>query len=110
MWRSARLVCVDSSGGSVEGNGLPCSNSQVMHINVSRAYFHAKVQRLVLVRLPVEDRRCVVVGKFGLLRKNSVQLATRLASASREVGMSVRAQLKDFVWSRRAQSFRDGAW
>ena len=28
----------------------------VMHIDVSRAYFHAKAQRLVLVRSPVEDR------------------------------------------------------
>ena len=28
----------------------------IMHIDVSRAYFHAKAQRLVLVRLPVEDR------------------------------------------------------
>ena len=28
----------------------------IMHIGVSRAYFHAKAQRPVLVRLPVEDR------------------------------------------------------
>ena len=28
----------------------------IMHINVSRAPFHARAQRLVLVRLPVEDR------------------------------------------------------
>ena len=28
----------------------------IMHIDVSRAYFHAKAQRRVLVRLPVEDR------------------------------------------------------
>ena len=27
-----------------------------MHIDVSRAYFHAKAQRPVLIRLPVEDR------------------------------------------------------
>ena len=27
-----------------------------MHIDVSRAYFHAKAQRPVLTRLPVEDR------------------------------------------------------
>ena len=27
-----------------------------MHIDVSRAFFHAQAQRLVLVRLPVEDR------------------------------------------------------
>ena len=28
----------------------------IMHIDVSRAYFHAKAQRPVLIRLPVEDR------------------------------------------------------
>ena len=27
----------------------------IMHIAVSRAYFHAKAQRPVLIRLPVED-------------------------------------------------------
>ena len=52
--------------------------------------FHAKVQRLVLVRLPVEDRMGEDVGKLGLLRKNvwhtrrSLQLETRLARASQE--------------------------
>ena len=29
----------------------------IMHIDVSRAHFHAKAQRPVLIRLPVEDRR-----------------------------------------------------
>ena len=29
----------------------------IMHIDVSRAYFHAKAQRCVLIRLPAEDRR-----------------------------------------------------
>ena len=42
----------------------------IMHIDVSRAYFHAKTQRLVLVRLPVEDRMGADAGKIGLLEKN----------------------------------------
>ena len=40
----------------------------VMHIDVSRAYFHAKAQRLVLVRLPVEDPMGADTGEIGLLR------------------------------------------
>ena len=28
----------------------------IMHVDVSRAYFHAKAQRPVLIRLPAEDR------------------------------------------------------
>ena len=38
----------------------------VMHIDVSRAYFHAQAQRLVLIRLPVEDRMGADAGKTGL--------------------------------------------
>ena len=38
--------------------------------NVSRAYFHAKAQRPVLTRLPVEDRMCTDVGKVGLMKKS----------------------------------------
>ena len=41
----------------------------VMHIDESRAYFHAKAQRPVLVRLPVEDRVGADAGKIGLLKK-----------------------------------------
>ena len=41
-----------------------------MHIDVSRAYFHAKAQRLVLVRLAVEDRVGADAGKMGLLKES----------------------------------------
>ena len=34
----------------------------IMHIDVSRASFHAEARRPVLVRLPVDDRRGVDVG------------------------------------------------
>ena len=41
----------------------------IMHI-VSRACFHAKAQRPVLVRLPVEDRMGTDAGKVGLMKKS----------------------------------------
>ena len=40
-----------------------------MHIDVSRAYFHAKAKRPVLLRLPVEDRVGTDAGK-GLMKKS----------------------------------------
>ena len=42
----------------------------IMHIDVSRAYFHAKAQKLVLIRLPVENRMGADGGKIGLLQKS----------------------------------------
>ena len=42
----------------------------VMHIDVSRAHFHAKAQCFVLIRLPVEDRMGSDAGKVGLMKKN----------------------------------------
>ena len=41
-----------------------------MYVDVSRAYFHAKAQRLVLVRLPVEDGVGADARKIGLLKKS----------------------------------------
>ena len=41
-----------------------------MHIDVSRAYFHAKAQTPVLIRLPVEDRMGTDAGKVGLMKKS----------------------------------------
>ena len=41
-----------------------------MHIDVSRAYVHAKAQRPVLIRLPVEDRMGTDAGKVGLMKKS----------------------------------------
>ena len=45
----------------------------IMHIDVSRAYFHAKAQRPVLIRLPVEDRMGTDAGKVGLMKKSMVR-------------------------------------
>ena len=42
----------------------------IMHIGVSRAYFHAKAQGPVLVRLPVKDRMGADAGKIGLMKKS----------------------------------------
>ena len=41
-----------------------------MHIDVSRAYFHAKAQRPVLIRLSVEDRLGTDAGKVGPMKKS----------------------------------------
>ena len=41
-----------------------------MHIDVSRAYFHAKAQRPVLILLLVEDRKGTDAGKVGLMKKS----------------------------------------
>ena len=43
----------------------------IMHIDVSRAYFHAKAQRLVLIRLPVQDTLGADAGKIGLMKKST---------------------------------------
>ena len=42
----------------------------IMHIDVSRAYFLAKAQRPVLIRLPAEDRIGSDEGKVGLMKKS----------------------------------------
>ena len=42
----------------------------VMHIDVSRAHFHAKAQRFVLVRLPVENIMSASAGTKGLLKQS----------------------------------------
>ena len=42
-----------------------------MHVDVSRANFHAKAQRPVLVKLPAEDCSGKDVGKIGLLKKRT---------------------------------------
>ena len=43
----------------------------IMHIDVSRACFHAKAQRPVLIRLPVEDRIGADAEKIGLMKKST---------------------------------------
>ena len=42
----------------------------LMHIDVSRGYFHAKAQRSVLVKLPSEDCSGKDEGEIGLLKKS----------------------------------------
>ena len=42
----------------------------LMHVDVSHAYFHAKAQRLALVKLPAEDCPGKDKGKIGLLKKS----------------------------------------
>ena len=52
----------------------------LMHVDVSRAYFHAKAQKLMLVRLPAcsgKDK-----GEIGLLKKR--MYGTRDAASNRE--------------------------
>ena len=42
----------------------------LMHVDVSRAYFHAKAQRSVLVKLPAEDCSGKDEGNIGILKKS----------------------------------------
>ena len=55
----------------------------IMHIDVSRAFFHAKAWRLVLIRLPLEDRMGTDAGKVGLMKKKSMY-GTRDAASNWE--------------------------
>ena len=52
------------------------------HKHVSRAYLHAKAQRPVLIRLPLEDRMGTDAGKVGLMKKS--MYATRDAASNWE--------------------------
>ena len=54
----------------------------IMHIDVSRAYFRAKAQRPVLIRLPVVGRTGTDVGKVGLMKKS--MYGTRDAASNSE--------------------------
>ena len=54
----------------------------IMHIDVSRAYFHAKAQRPVLMRLPVEDKMGTDAGKVGLMTNS--MCGTREAASNWE--------------------------
>ena len=59
--RQARPVCRGISTGGTHGDTLHCSEPLANVRNTAHrwahAYFHAKAQRLVLVRLPAEDQR-----------------------------------------------------
>ena len=68
--RQARLACRDISTGGTDGDTLDCSEpSAILHIDGSRAYFHAKAQRPVLVRLPAEDQGKNDAGESEPLKK-----------------------------------------
>ena len=88
----------------------------IMHIDVSRAHFHAKAQRLVLVRLPVEDRMGADAGKVSLLNTACMAHGTLQAIGSvigkmPKAGASTWAQLEESVSPGKASSFRnDTLW
>ena len=67
-----------------------------MHIDVSRAYFHAKAQRPVVVRLPVEDRIGADAGKIGLLKKS--MYGTRDAASNWERDWQEHIASLDVSW------------
>ena len=89
----------------------------IMHIDVSRAYFHAKAQRPVLIRLPAEDRMGTDAGKIGLMKKSmygtrdaASNWGARLARACQEMGISTWTQLEEPVSPQRESSFRADTW
>ena len=65
---SARSVRKGSSLGGVKAiksiAASPKQTFSIMLIDVSRAYFHATAQRLVLVRLPAEDNKGADAGEI----------------------------------------------
>ena len=88
-----------------------------MHIDVSRAYFHAKAQRLVLLQSPVEDRMGADAGEIGSLKKS--MYGTRYAPSNWErhwkrtrerLGISAGAQLEESVSSGKTPGFRNDTW
>ena len=68
----------------------------IMHIDVSRAYFHAKAQRPVLIRLPVEDRTGTDAVKVGLMKKS--MYGTRDAPSNWDVIGKITFRIGDFNW------------
>ena len=81
----------------------------IMCIGVSRAYFHAKAQRLVLVRLPVEDGVGADARKIGLLKKS--MCGTRDAASNCECDWQEHVKelvLSSFDSARRTCSIKEG--
>ena len=71
-----------------DSNNIDCSKNHkgmfsIMHMDVSRAYFHAKAQRSLLIRLPVEDRKGTDAGKMGLMSKS--MYGSRVAASNLEL-------------------------
>ena len=82
-----------------------------MHFVVVRAYFHAKVQRPVLirlpVRLPVEDRMGTDAGKVGLMKKSMYGMRDAASNWERdwqEHGLSSGTRFEESVSSQREPS------
>ena len=77
----------------------------IMHIDVSRAYFHVEAQRPVLVRLPEEDKRGLDVGNLGLLKKSMCGTRDAVSNRGSAIGniiskvreIPVGAQLEESV-------------
>ena len=78
-----------------------------MHIDVSRAYLHAKAQRLVLVRLPVENRLGTDAWKIGLLKKS--MYGTRDAASNGERDWQEHVESWRFNLAQLEESRRDTA-
>ena len=82
----------------------------IMRIDVSRAYFHAKAQKLV--RMPAEDKMGVDLSKKAMYGTRDAannwerDEQEHLESWRYQVG----TQLEQFVSSRRAASFTNDAW
>ena len=55
-----------------------------MHVDVSRAYFYAKAQRLVLVKLPEGDCSGKDNGKIGLFKKSMYGIRDAASNWKRE--------------------------
>ena len=58
----------------------------IIHISASRAHFHAKAQRPVLVRLPHQDKGKHDGGKIGLLRMSMYGTQHAAGGWEREIG------------------------
>ena len=68
----------------------------LMHVDVSRACFHAKLQRLVLVKMQVEDCLGKSKGKIELLKKSTV----RYQRCSKQLGTRPSDTVKRFCGDR----------
>ena len=89
----------------------------IMHIDVSRAYFHAKAQRSVLIRLPAENLMGTYAGKVGLMKKS--MYGTRDAASNWERdwqehvenwGFQLGLSSKNLFSPQRESSFRADTW
>ena len=69
----------------------------IMHIDVSRAYFHVKAPRPVLIRLPVEDRMGTDAWKVGLMKKS--MSGTRDAASNWERDWQEHVKNWEFNWA-----------